>query len=253
VPEAGTSVIVIADRDRALAQRAAGELAHGWFGLREGFRFPLTPVDDAVERALAHAGPKPLLICDPADNPGAGGAGDSTLLLRRLLERGVQNACISLCDAAAVAACAALGVGGVVELDLGGKLDPTYGRPLRVKGRVGLLSDGRYRNTGLLWTGAAGNLGKTAVLVTEGVDVLISERPNGAMDPAVFTSNRVDVARKSVVAVKSQIFAPRSYGDLVAETIVVDGEGWATTDFKKLPYTRLRRPIFPLDPDVAYA
>ena len=252
VPEAGTSVIVIADRDGALAHRAAAGLAHDWFELREGFRFPLTPVDEAVERALAHPGPKPLLICDPADNPGAGGAGDSTLLLRRLLEKGVQNACISLCDPAAVAACAALGVGGEVELDLGGKLDPTHGRPLRVHGRVRLLSDGRYRNTGLLWTGAAGNLGKTAVLVTEGVDVLVSERPNGAMDPAVFTSNGVDVSRQSVVAVKSQIFAPRSYGDLVAETIVVDGEGWATTDFTKLPYTRVRRPIFPLDPDVAY-
>ena len=35
----------------------------------------------------------PLVIADYADNPGAGGYGDSTELLRALLEAGVTNAC----------------------------------------------------------------------------------------------------------------------------------------------------------------
>jgi microcystin degradation protein MlrC len=253
VPEAGTSVVVVADRGRALARRVADELARGWFALREDFRFPLTPVEDAVERALAHAAPPPLLLCDPADNAGAGGAGDSTVLLGRLLERGVRGACFAaLCDPEAVAVCVAAGVGGEVELALGGRLDPEHSGPLPVRGRVRLLSDGRYENAGPLWTGARGNLGRTAVLVVDGVEVVVTERPNGAFDPAVFTSNGIDPTRRRVVVVKSQIFAPRAYAGLVAGTVVVDGRGWATTDFARLPYRRLRRPIFPLDPDVAF-
>jgi microcystin degradation protein MlrC len=254
VPEAGTSVIVVADRNRDLAQRVAGELARGWFELRDAFRFNLTPVEDAVERALGHTSPPALMLCDPADNPGAGGAGDSTVLLERLLARGVRGACFAtLCDPAAVAACVAAGLGGDVELPLGGKLDPEHSPPLKVRGRVESLSDGRYVNTGALWTGARGNLGRTAVLVVEGVEIVLTERPNGAFDPAVFTSNGVDPSRRAVIAVKSQIFAPRAFAELIAESVVVDTPGWATTDFTRLPYRKLRRPIFPLDPEVSFA
>ena len=254
VPEAGTSVIVVADRDRGLAQRVADELAHGWFELRDGFRFPLTSAEAAVERALAHTSPPPLMLCDPADNPGAGGAGDSTVLLECLLARGVRGVCFAtLCDPAAVAACVTAGVGAEVELALGGKLDPEHSRPLRVRGRVKRLSDGSYVNTGALWTGAHGSLGRTAVLGVDGVEIVVTERPNGAFDPAVFTSNGIDPAGRAVVAVKSQIFAPRSYAELIGESVVVDTPGWATTDFRRLPYRKLRRPIFPLDSQVAFA
>lgn len=253
VPEAGTSVIVVADRDRPLAQRTADDLAHRWFELRDGFRFRLTRIEDAVDRALAHVGPRPLLLCDPADNAGAGGAGDSVGLLARLLDRGVRNAAFAtLCDPTAVAACRVAGIGSAVELELGGKLDPAHSRPLRVAGRVATLTDGKYVNQGPLWTGARGDLGRTAVLEAQGVDIVITERPNGAFDPAVFTSVGIDPRQKAVLVVKSQIFGPRSYSGIVQETIIVDGEGWATTDFRKLPYRRLRRPIFPLDPEVDY-
>jgi microcystin degradation protein MlrC len=253
VPEAGTSVIVVADRDRALADRTAEDLARRWFSLRDGFRFPLTPIEEAVERALAHRGPRPLLLCDPADNAGAGGAGDSTALLERLLARGVTNAAFAtLCDPDAVAACTAAGVGGAVELTLGGTLDPAHSRPIAVSGTVRALSDGQYRNSGPLWTGAAGRLGRTAVLGVGGVEVVVTERPNGAFDPAVFTSVGVDPTRKAVVVVRSQIFGPRAYAGLVDDVVVVDGDGWATSNFAKLPYRRVRRPIFPLDAEVVF-
>ena len=95
--------------------------------------------------------------------------------------------------------------------------------------------------------------GRTAVLTAQGVEILITERPSGAFDPAVFTSVGIDPRRKAVLVIKSQIFGPRSYSEIAQEVIVVDGEGWATTDFRKLPYRRVRRPIFPLDDEVEYS
>jgi len=117
---------------------------------------------------------------------------------------------------------------------------------------VRLISDGVYRNTGRLWTGKEGQLGRCAVLVVGGLEIVISERANSGADPAVLTSNGVDPATKSVVVIKSQIFGPKSYGEIVDEHIIVDGEGWATSNFTRFSYRKLRRPIFPLDPDARF-
>jgi microcystin degradation protein MlrC len=253
VPEAGTSVIVITDADRERANELAWQLAKRWFERREAFRYPLVPRGEAVERALVHRNPRPLLLCDHADNVGAGGAGDATGLLGALLERGARDVAYSpTCDPAAVASCLEAGVGGELTLSLGGKRDEQHGRPLEIRGRVRLISDGVYRNSGKLWTGSEGRLGRCAVLVAGGIEIVISERPNSGADPAVLTSNGIDPATKSVIVIKSQIFGPTSYGHIVSGHIVVDGEGWATSDFTRLSYARLRRPIFPLDDDVTF-
>ena len=253
VPEAGASVIALSNGDRALAEGVAAELAARWFERREDFRFAHAPVAEAVERAATYRGPRPLLLCDHSDNVGAGGAGDSTELLAALLERGVAGvAYATVCDPDAVAACVAGGRGAAVRLDLGGKRDPGRSRPLPVAGRVRSLSAGRYRNSGRLWTHKAGELGRCAVVAVDGVDVIVSERPTGAADPAVLTSNGLDPADYSTIVIKSQIFGPKSYGDLVAEHVVVAGPGLAGSDFTRFEYRRLRRPIFPLDADVSF-
>lgn len=253
VPEAGTSVLVIADRDRALAQSVADDLAERWFAMRDGFRFPLVPIEQAAARAAAHSGLRPLMLCDHADNPGAGGGGDSTDLLAALLVAGVANAgYATLCDPSAVAAAVDAGIDGELEVDLGGRRDPVHSRPLHARARVRHLSDGRYRNQGPLWPAASGNLGRTATLAIGGVEVVVTERANGAFDPAVFRCAGIEPLAKSVLVVKSQIFAPKAYAGLIEDAVIVDGEGWATSNFRRLPYTRVRRPIFPLDSDVEF-
>jgi len=105
---------------------------------------------------------------------------------------------------------------------------------------------------GRLWTGQPGNLGRAVALSVEGIELVISEQPNGGADPAVLTTLGIDPRQKAAVAIKSQVFGPKSYGDIVDDVIVVDGKGWATSNFSRLPYQRLRRPIFPLDPEVRF-
>jgi len=254
VPEAGTSVIAIADGNLSLAQRAANDVALRWFAQRDDFRSPHVAVSEAAERAFAHRGPKPLLLCDHSDNVGAGGAGDATELLAALLDRGATNvAYATVCDPEAVALCEKAGVGNELHLELGGKRDPLHSHPLPLHVRVTSLSDGHYVNTGHVWPGKAGSLGRCAVATARGIDVIVSERPSGSIDPAVLTCNGLDPAQCRAIVIKSHIFGPKSYGDLVADHIVVAGTGWASSDFTNFPYRRLRRPIFPLDPQVAFA
>jgi microcystin degradation protein MlrC len=256
VPDAGVSVLTIADGSKQLAQDTAAELAQMWFDRREQFVAELVPIPEAVARArrAAESAAKPVLLCDQADNTGAGGSGDSTALLAEMLKQGVTNAALgAICDAAAVAACVSAGVRGKVRLSLGEKLHDRGATPLEVEGTVKTVSDGYYRNSGTMWVGMAGDLGRAATVTIDGIDVIVVEKPNSAWDPAVFVTLGIDPRVKSIVAVKSQIFGLEGFAGLYSEFIDVDGEGWGTTNFRRLPYQRVRRPISPLDADVRFA
>ncbi len=90
------------------------------------------------------------------------------------------------------------------------------------------------------------------VLEVGGVELIVSEKPNGAFDPSVFRSLGIEPTSKAILVVKSQIFAPEALASLISASIIVDGEGWGTSNFLRLPYQRVRRPIFPLDEQVAF-
>ena len=49
--------------------------------------------DEAIDIAEQTAGT--VVIADPSDNPGGGAPGDSTVILRRLIERGVKGAALA--------------------------------------------------------------------------------------------------------------------------------------------------------------
>src|SRR5690606_23615145 len=91
VADVGARIWVITDNDpesgRALAARLGKEL----FDMRDRTRTSHLGVDDALDRALS-LGQGPVVLADTLDNPGAGAAGDSTFILRRMLERGIRSA-----------------------------------------------------------------------------------------------------------------------------------------------------------------
>ena len=110
----GTQVLVYADGEAAKAQALARRLADELIGLREqlGVRYP--SINEALDEALAFDG-GPVVLADGADNPGGGASGDSTFVLRRMLERGIANACLGpLWDPVAVRIAFDAGVGAVL-------------------------------------------------------------------------------------------------------------------------------------------
>ena len=252
VPETGASVVVITDGAPTLARDLAVDLARRWFDMRAAFVYPLVPVDRAIDRALAASPEAPILLCEMADNPGSGGTGDAMELLRALIEHHVPNVAFgAIADPAAIAACFAAGVGQRVQLNLGEHVKP-WTQPMAVEGYVKTLSDGRYRNTGPLWTGGQAQLGRAALVRIEDIEVVVCERPNGAWDPAVYATVGIELRTKSVIGTKSQIFGREGLQPFVSEVLVVDSGGWGTTHYRRLSYEHIRRPIVPLDDDVTF-
>ena len=87
----------------------------------------------------------------------------------------------------------------------------------------------------------------------EGIDVVVAENRVASFDPALLESVGIDPARKSIIALKGGIVARSAYGPLVKQVISFESPGWATCDYRSLPYRHVQRPIFPLDEDVPFS
>jgi microcystin degradation protein MlrC len=252
IPDAGLGVYVATDDDRALAEELAERLALVAWEHRREFLHTALPVEQAVRRALAADG-RPIVLADMADNTGGGAAGDGTEILRELLRVGARSAVVAcLWDPAAVAACVAAGVGNRLTLDVGGKVDDRHGAPLRVTGTVRTLSDGRFIHKGPMMRGLPGRLGATAVLDVDDVKVILISYRWQTLDPEMLRFVGLDPLAEKIVVVKSTIHYRAAFEPIAKEIIEVDAPGLSSSNLARFEFTRVRRPIFPLDPETTF-
>jgi microcystin degradation protein MlrC len=252
IPDAGLGIYVVTDDDQALAERLASRLARVAWEHRREFVHVALPVKEAVARALAADG-RPIVLADMADNTGGGAAGDGTEILRELLRVGARSAVVAcLWDAAAVQQCVKAGVGARVTLDVGGKVDDHHGAPLRVTGTVRTLSDGRFVHRGPMMTGLPGRLGPTAVLDVDDVKVILITYRWQTLDPEMIRFVGIDPLREKILVVKSTIHYRAAFEPIAREIIEVDAPGLSSSNLARFDFRRIRRPIFPLDPDTVY-
>lgn len=268
VPSVGFSVPVVADSDPDAAREAAREIAEMVWERREVFVRDYPGPEEAVRQAVETvadrgvAGPSavaggerdegPVVLADVGDNPGGGGAGDGTTVLRALLEQGVTDAGFAILrDPEAVEACVAAGVGERVTVTLGGKTDDRHGDPIEdVDGYVAAITDGRFVNTGPMETGTENRLGRTVRLqcgADDGVAVVLTENRLQPLDAELFRHVGVQPERLDVVVVKSSNHFRADYGPLASRVIPIDSPGVAAMDLSRFGHERIRRPQYPLD------
>lgn len=247
IHDAGLSVYVVTDGDRALAGRLADELAALAWEHRHEFIHEAVPVKDAVAQALAIDG-RPVILADMADNTGGGAAGDGTEVLRELLRVGARSTTVAcLWDPEAAAACARAGVAATVTLRVGGKVDDRHGAPVEVTGRVRTLSDGRFVHKGPMMRGLEGRLGTTAVLDVNDVKVILISHRWQTLDPEMIRFVGIDPLGEKVLVVKSTIHYRAAFEPIAHAIIEVDAPGLSSSNLARFAFTRVRRPIFPLD------
>ena len=254
IRDAGPSAVVVGDGDNARYAEIAGALMAEIWDKRHRLTIQTISVAEAMAAVkAAGSGEGPIVLADYADNPGGGGYGDSVDLLGGMIEAGIENAAYaSLYDPEAAALCARAGEGAAVALTLGGKLDPRFGVPLQVTGKVTRLTDGRLTFDGPMNAGVAVDMGTTAVLKIAsglgGIEVVVTSGRFQAYDRQYFLHAGIDPAAKSVVAVKSAQHFRAAFGPIARDILVVDGGGGLTSaNFKELPFEKLRRPVYPLD------
>lgn len=243
VAEMGTRVFVYTDGNAAQAQTLARRLADELVALRDELQPAQPGIDDAIDQALA-AEAGPVVIADGADNPGGGAAGDSTFILRRLVERRVAAAALGpLWDPQAVRIAFEAGVGARLPMRLGGKTSPLSGDPLDVLCTVLALK------TDMVMTGLAGtpvDLGDCALVDAAGVQVVLITRRNQAMGTDLFTQLGCDLAARRLVVVKSSQHFYASFSQVARQVIYAAAPGSVTGDLNSLPYLKVPRSRWPL-------
>ena len=248
VAELGWSAVVVADGDRALAQARADELARMAWDRRVRFLVRKTPIAEAVRQALASAD-RPFVCADSADSVTGGAYGDGNILLRALLEmRYADTALLTLTDPEAAAACHTVGVGGEVTLALGGKLTPAFYQPVTVTGRVRKVTDGKYvcelPPTPI-------DVGRAAVLQVGGISLALSERPAPTIDQGIYRHLALDPRGTKIVQVKSPGGFRAIYGPFAARIFEIDTPGPTDSELTRLPFRKIRRPLWPFDPELS--
>jgi microcystin degradation protein MlrC len=247
IPDAGLGIYVVTDNDQALADRLAGQLAQVAWEHRHEFVHSALSVEEAVARARAAEG-RPIVLADMADNTGGGAAGDGTEVLRELVRVGARSAVVAcLWDPAAVQACARAGVGQRLTLAVGGRTDDRHGAPLTVTGTVRTLSDGRFVHKGPMLTGLPGRLGPTAVLDLDGIKLILISHRWQTLDPEMIRFVGIDPLGERLLVVKSTIHYRAAFEPLAHAIVEVDAPGLSSSNLACFNFTRVRRPIFPLD------
>jgi microcystin degradation protein MlrC len=253
IAEVGPSVLVTGQGDfaahGAFAETVAGDI---WDRRHETLNDYLS-VEAAAALAVAFdSGDGPLVIADYADNPGGGGYGDSTNLLRALRDAGVTKACFGpMVDGEAALALHACKIGDRVRIALGGKTDTRFGgEPLTLDAELVSKSDGVFMGDGPMMAGLRGTFGPSAVLRVDGIEILVVTIARQILDLQQFKSNGIDPAGKRVVALRSMQHFRAAFGPIAGKIIVCDSGALCTLHYERLPYRNVPRPIFPLDKEV---
>ncbi len=260
VAEMGSSALVVADGDRATAERAATELGEALWSLRGGDDLvdnligELVGVEGAVDRALRLSPDGPVCLLDMGDNVGGGSPGDGTIIARELRRRGVPGSLVCLFDPAAASLAASAGAGARIDLEIGGKTDDVHGEPLGATFEVVRLAGGRFeepepRHGGL----GSVDQGRCAVLRTDDdLTVLVTSRRVPPFSLRQLTSCGIDPAAFRVVVAKGVNAPIAAYAPVCRHFIRVDTPGVTTADMRRLDHVHRRRPMAPFERDAAW-
>jgi microcystin degradation protein MlrC len=241
VAEIGAKIVVVADGDRALAERTAKRLGDEFFAMRDQVAPRFLAIDEALDRALATPG-GPIVIADVADNAGGGAPGDATFFLQRLLERGITNAASGYYwDPMAVRACMEAGLGARFPLRIGGKCGVASGDPVDLTVTVKGLAERVTQRFGA----APVEMGECAWVSAEGIDLVLTSLRTQVFHPEGMQKLGLDLSSKKLVIVKSTQHFHAGFAPLATKILYAAPPGALRPDFEAIPYTKLTRPYWP--------
>ncbi|MDF2809654.1 MAG: microcystin degradation protein MlrC [Microvirga sp.] len=253
VPDAGVAFSIITTGNDVAADAALASLVD----LAMELRHDGLPDEWDLDAALAAASRNTRgtsIIVEPADNIGGGAAGDCTAVLRGMLRHRITNAAVVIADPEAVASLQDARVGEERRINIGGKRTALDEGPIDVTARLLRLTDGRFAledlNSHLAAAqGSSFDMGPCAVVEIDGaVTVLLTSRKTPPFDLGQLRSQGIEPESLSVIGVKAAVAHRRAYDRIAAASYTVRTPGSCTSDLRALPYRKLRRPIYPLDP-----
>jgi len=235
LPWCSMSVLATHANDGAAAAKAARELAGQVWSRRKEFVLSMetAPVKEGVQRALAAVqAQRPVYLSDSGDNVTAGATGDTTLVLRELLEQHAADAVVAgIFAPQTVHTCRAAGLGASVDLPIGAEQRSLPCEPLTVPAVV---------------EGLGADEGGWARLRIEGVTATFHTRRVGITTRQQFHQLGIDSQTHAIYVVKLGYLFPE-LAEIAGRHILLLSPGVAGLDFPSQQWVRVPRPIYPLE------
>lgn len=236
-------VVVTYGDDKEAVGEAAETLANDFWNVRHEFDFvaPTTYLDDALDQAL-ESNKRPFLISDMGDNPTAGGAGDVTWTLHEIFKRpefqeinGKKLIYASIPGPKFIKEALEIGLGGQIDAEAGAEIDDRYAPPIRLKGEITAIyvSDNNIE----------------VVVKSGNIYTIVTEKRKAYHHIKSFNNIDLNPIETDILVVKIGYLVPELY-DIRADWLMALTPGGVDQDLLRLPYKRINRPMFPLDPDM---
>lgn len=249
----GVSVLVTSLAAEETGEKSADALAASFWARRRDFTFRSEWYDPRQALEYAYQGvlkkkERPVFISDSGDNPTAGATGDGTELLERILETMDQAAQLptpllysGFYDAPAVAACIQAGPGAILDITIGGNWDQVNGKkiPLKVKVKKVVRNFGPVKSD--------------LVLVShENLLITLTSKHIGFGDAELLPALGINPGDYCLVVVKLGYLEP-CFRTIADRAILATTKGCSNELLETIPYKKVRRPLYPLDPDLVFS
>ena len=235
-------VVVVYGDNKEEVKNSSEFLAKSFWNVKDEFEFvaPVGTLEKSLELAL-NSETKPFIISDMGDNPTAGGAGDVTWTLKRLLQRdefknenGPSLIYASIPGPKLIENAKNLKVGDYVEGFVGAEVDNRFSPPILLKGIIKSKKVGDIN-------------AKTEVVVQSGsIKVIVTEKRKPYHYIKDFTDLNLDPKSIDILMVKIGYLVPQLY-DINKGWIMALTPGGVDQDLFRLDYKRIERPMFPVD------
>lgn len=238
------AVVVVTGWDEHAVTKGAEMLAKLFWDVHEEFHFVAKTgtFEQCIDAAIrSRECQRPFFISDSGDNPTAGGSGDVTWGLEKLLEReefkkkdGPTVIYASVPGPEAVHAAVKAGVGAIVTVTAGAEVDDLHAGPLTITGKVHAIKHGdRYARI-------------EVVLQVGSVYAILTERRKPYHHEHDFTDLNLKPRDAEIVIVKIGYLEPELY-DMAKGWMLALTPGGVDQDLERLGHHRIRRPMWPFD------
>lgn len=257
-PKNGMSVIVTTRGDAKLARKLARDIAQRTWDDRARYVPRLTSIEEATRMALENgrdASRPALLFADVADNPGGGGRGNTVWILEAFHKAGVQGCLLGpFFDPLLAAEAHAQGRKARFRARFNRDESHELSGRFEAEAQVVALNEGPIVGKRGISAGHTIETGRMALVQVGGIRVVVMGVRQQAKDIAMFECFGIDVAATRSLVVKSRGHFRAAFDLLFPEDriVEVDAPGLTTPILSRVPYRRVPRPIYPLDPDMTW-
>lgn len=246
VPDLGAKILVYTDQAQdPLGQHAktiAAELGIKLHTFRKQTQLDLISISE-LQTTLHQTRSGPLVVADFSDNPGLGGMGDATFILKSILESGLNNIVFAtIYDPAVAEQAFKAGLNKTITVSLGGNFGPLSGETLKKEARVIFLNPELTQT----FSGSLLPLGKAAALEIDGNIIIVNSLRSQIYSPDTITNMGITLENKRALVVKSSEHFRATFSSIASEIVRVSSPGVGNMNIAEIPYKKLSRSVWPV-------